>query len=58
MTEPYVLDMKEDEKYIHIPLCRYKELIDAERFLNFLEEQGVKSWDGYDEAMAKLNANE
>ena len=46
---------------IEIPLKRYMELLEAERWLSFLEAAGVDNWEGYDiacEERAKEEAEE
>lgn len=39
---------------VTISKARYEELLDIEERLNALENAGVDSWDGFDDAMAEL----
>lgn len=36
------------DEMVTIPAGEYRELLDAQKFLNALQSAGVGSWDGYD----------
>lgn len=41
-------------KTITIPQERYDELVEAEEFLNALQNAGVDNWEGYDIAQESM----
>lgn len=50
-----IVDGKVEPRFVSIPETEYLELMQAKRFLTFLESFGVDSWDGYEEALKEFN---
>jgi hypothetical protein len=48
--------MIDDPTLVYITQERYRELNEKEDLLKLLEKEGLKDWDGYDEALGALGS--